>query len=79
MVPYLDPLRALPSHLPSFEDFLKKNQTENIAFTIFLFNNSSTYYSQLKAISTPIGGEVFVVNASNIEEILLDQLRAKKQ
>jgi len=65
--------------LQEIEDFLKKNQTENIAFTIFLFNNSSTYYSQLKAISTPIGGEVFMVNANNIEQILLNQLRAKKQ
>ena len=65
--------------LKELSDFLKKNPPENIAFTIFLFNNSSTYFNQLKEIADEVNGEVFVVNRENIEEILLDELRAKKQ
>lgn len=65
--------------LEELSDFLKKNKTENIAFTIFLFNNSSTYYKQLQSIAEEVSGEVFVVNPENIEEILLNELRAKKQ
>lgn len=59
--------------------FLKKNQNENIVFTIFLFNNSSTYYQQLKQIAGEVGSKVFVVNPQNIEETLLNEFRAKTQ
>jgi hypothetical protein len=65
--------------LKELSDFLKKNPPENIAFTIFLFNNSSTYFNQLQEIADEVNGEVFVVNRENIEEILLNELRAKKQ
>lgn len=65
--------------LKQLRDFLKKNQTEDIAFTIFLFNNSSIYFQQLESIAKEVNSEVFVVDPSNIEKVLLNELRAKKQ
>jgi Ca-activated chloride channel family protein len=59
--------------------FLKKKHDENIVFTILLFNNSSIYYQQLQQIADEVGSQIFVVNPENIEEILLNEFRAKKQ
>ena len=59
--------------------FLKKKHDENIVFTILLFNNSSIYYQQLQQIANEVDSQIFVVNPENIEEILLNEFRAKKQ
>ena len=59
--------------------FLNKKRDENIVFTILLFNNSSIYYQQLQQIADEVGSQIFVVNPENIEEILLNEFRAKKQ
>jgi len=44
-----------------------------------LFNNSSIYYQQLQQIADEVDSQIFVVNPENIEEILLNEFRAKKQ
>lgn len=61
------------------KDLLLKAKSKNINFTIFLFNNSSLYLQQLQAIMLEVGGSIEVVNKNNIEEILLNELTAKKK
>jgi uncharacterized protein YegL len=61
------------------KDLLLKNKNTNVLISIFLFNNSSTYFKQLSELGAQVGATVFVVNTSNIETILLNELRAKKR
>lgn len=61
------------------KDLLLKNKNKNVLVSIFLFNNSTTYYRQLSEIGAEVGAKIFVVNKENIETILLNELRAKKQ
>ena len=61
------------------KDLLLKNKNNNVLISIFLFNNSSTYFKQLSEIAAEVGAKVFVVSSSNIETLLLNELRAKKR
>lgn len=61
------------------KEVLLKNKNKNVVISIFLFNNSSTYFDQLNAIAQELGASVIVVNKANIESVLLNELRAKKQ
>jgi len=60
-------------------ELLLKNNNNKVIVSIFLFNNSSTYFKQLSDIAAEVGATVFVVNQENIETTLLNELRAKKR
>jgi uncharacterized protein YegL len=60
-------------------ELLLKNRNKNVLISIFLFNNSTTYFNQLTDIAQEVGANVLVVNPSNIETTLLNELRAKKR
>ena len=61
------------------KELLLKNKNKNVVVSIFLFNNSSTYLNQLNELAQEVGASVFVVNKTNIESILLNELQAKKK
>lgn len=60
-------------------NLLSKSKNKNIIFTIFLFNNSSLYYKQLKEIAAQVDANVFVIEPGNIEDVLLNELGAKRK
>ncbi|MCB9257203.1 MAG: VWA domain-containing protein [Chitinophagales bacterium] len=58
---------------------LEKTRDKNIVVSIFLFNKSSLYFQQLKEIVDAVGANLYVVSRENIEEVLTDELKAKKK
>lgn len=58
---------------------LEKTKDKNIVVSIFLFNKSSLYYEQFKEIVDAVGANLYVVSKENIEEVLIDELKAKKK
>lgn len=61
------------------KSLLEKTKDKNIVISIFLFNKSSLYFDQLKEIVEAVGANLYVVSKENIEDVLIDELKAKKK
>ena len=61
------------------KDFIKNKLPENTYFTIFLFNDATLYQKQLGELASYINADLLVITESNMQEVLLNELKAVRK
>lgn len=61
------------------KELIKNKLPENTYFTIFLFNDATIYKRQLEELANYTGAELIVINPENVQQVLLEELKAVKK
>ena len=59
--------------------FIKNKLPENTYFSIFLFNDATLYQKQLGELANYINADLLVITESNMQEVLLNELKAVRK